>query len=323
MSNRAQTAIQAALETTHGTAVGASKLIFAHAEFPQEVPNVVDIRKEKNDFNAIHDSVVTHKHVPDWQFTIPALHFDEMPFWFHLWLEGNVNAGGVGPYSWVFDSEAAMLESATFEIGDGEAVLQVPYCMAKSWEITGAMGATPTPLTASCNLFGQKTDDKTTLTSTTPETAYVGGYGLAANTQLFIDDAHGDIGNTEWGTLASFKLSMDNAITPDFFGGDSLLFTSHGRAERHLEFEAVVDFDSTAESEFFNKFRFNTKRFIQLKNTGSGNDILTVNLATKLHAYPFSSDGPKRRVGLFGRAHLDLDLAYAWQVTVQNDSNSI
>lgn len=311
---------QAGIESTRFTAVGADRPIYKKAPIPDPARGREHIGQSRGNFVATFDTEETHEGPVKWTHEGPA-NFETLAWWFLLALRGGVSPSGAGPYTMTYASAETSddLDSASFEVTDGVGVFKLPGAMVRSWELSGKGGRGPTLVTAKFDLLAPQMESGITMTGDISDLDITGSYMLFKNTELYIDDAAGSIGTAAVGTLTEFSLKMDNALEPDFVGNNSGRYNAIDRGERYLEFMATLRFDSTAYDELQNHWESNDVRFLQLKNTGASNDLLTVNLATKLESFTFGEDGPTRRVALMGRSKYDPTLGYDWQVEIQND----
>lgn len=325
MSNTAETYFQAGIEATHGTPVAADRKIYALGSIPREGRQKEYVDQSRASYEQHYDAIETHSLVESWSLELPAVSFDDLPWWLQLAVKGGVTPTGAGPYTWTFNNASGSedLDSATFEAADNVGAFQLPYAMVRSWEMTGEGGSGPSPVGMTFDLMAQKLTAGHTMTAALSERDLRGSYMAFKNTELFIDDTAGGIGGTELdAALESFTLSQDNRLTPRFLGGGNGYYEAHGREKSYLEFVAVLLFNSDTYSEFQTNFQGNVGRYVQLKNTG-GNDVMTVNLYTKLETFEFDDDGPTRRVALMGRSLYDPTLGYGWQIEIDNDIASI
>lgn len=327
MSAIAETYWQAGIESTRGTPVAATRKLYAKAAIPTEERPKEFIGQARQSYVAHYDAVETHRHVPDIPFEFPALSFDDAIWWLLLAAKGGVAPTGAGPYVWTSNGMATSddLDSATLEVADGVSAFQIPFAMCKSWELSGKLGSGPSPISGKFNLMAQKLTAGHTMTAAIADRNLVGSYMAMKNTQVFLDTAAGSIGGTEIATaLEEISIKMDNKLEPRWTGsaagGD---YSYVNREERYLEVSAVLRMNATTYGYFTSVFQANALRYLQIKNTGAGNDLLTINLATKLETFEFPEDGTTRRVGIMGRSLYDPTLGYDWQIAVQNDIASL
>lgn len=329
MSNLAETRIQAGIETTPGTAVAADRIIYALAPVPEEVPGVEHVPQSRASYEQFYDMVETHRSIEGWTHEFEAVPFDDLVWWLQLAAKGGVTGvdqgAGSGPYLWTFDHTSGVddRDTATFEIADNVGAFQIPYGICASWEIAGEGGTGPSPVTASFELLGQKVIPAHTMTAALSDRDLRGNYMLFKNTQLFLDDTAAAIGGTEIPSLEAFSISMDNQLAPRFLGGDSGYYETHRFNKTFLEFSATFLFDADTYAEFQDKFQAGSSRYIQLKNTGSGNDLLTLDLHTKINTFEWPEDDGARQVAIMGQSIYDPTLGYGWQLAVQNDVQTL
>ncbi|MCL4867791.1 MAG: hypothetical protein KJ063_02385 [Anaerolineae bacterium] len=323
MSNTALTYWQAGIEATKGTAVAATRKPYTLGGVPQEKREKVYIDQGRQNFIANFDAVETHVLVDGFELQLPGSPFTDLPFWFQGGIKGGVAASGAGPYLWTFNDAAASddLASYTLEVNDTVGSFRLPYCMIKSWEMSGKGGSGPTLVDFKMELLAQRLTAGHTMTAAIADRDLRGQYMPFKNSQLFMDTTAGGIGTTEIAaSLEEWNIKVDNGIEPRFTGSASGgYFTTHRRGERYCEFSAVLLFNAATYAEFSTNFQANVGRFIQLKNTGAANNLFTFNLYSKPETFEFQDDGATRRVAIMGRSVYDPTLGYSFQTVVQND----
>lgn len=322
MSNVALTYWQAGLESTPGTPVAATRKIYETGEIPEEEAPKEYVEQARQSFIQNFDAVETHK-LLKWKMETPILNYNDVVFWNALALKGGVVPSGAGPYVRTYNGAATSddLKAATFEVTDGVGTFQIPYTLCDGFEIKGSGGNNKAGVvSAKWDLISQKLTPGHTMTAAIADRDLRGGFIPFAQTAFYLDDAHGDIGTTEIGTLMEFSIKGKNGMTPIFFGNDSGYFGAHTRAERHLEIMLKLKFDSTAYTEFQTNFRSNVGRYGQIKMT-NGTHTWLWNFYTKFETFKFPNDGPTRTVALMGKTIYDADLGYDWQSVLTNGTS--
>ena len=321
MSNVALTYWQAGIESTKGTPVAATRKTYTIGGIPKETRNKEHISQARQNFIANFDAVETHAIVDGFTLELPGSPFTDLPFWFQSGIKGAVTPTGAGPYVWTFNDAATSddLDAYTLEVNDGVGSFETPYTMVKSWEMSGKGGSGPSLVNFKMELMAQKLTAGITMTAAISDRDLRGQYMPFKNTQLFMDSTAGNIGTTGVAAaLEEFTIKVDNGLEPRFTGSASGgYYTTHRRAERYCEFTAILLFNSTTYSEFSTSFQANAGRFIQLKNTGAGNNLFTFNLYTKPETFEFNEDGAARRVAIMGRSIYDTTLGYSFRAVVQ------
>lgn len=327
MSAIAQTYWQAGIETTHGTPVAADRIIYELGPVPQETRAKEYIRQSRALYEENFEAVETHALVDSWAMKMPGVSFDDIVWWLQLAARGGVAAVGTDPYTWTFSGADATddLDSATFEVADGVGAFELPYALCKSWQIAGKGGNNSAGLvTGQFDLLAQKLTAQITMTPALSHRTLDGSYMAFKNTALYIDDTAGGIGTTEIdAALLEFSIKMDNKITLIFPGNDGGYFSAHRREKRYMEMMLILLFNADAYSEFHAHFQANDNRYVELVNTGSGDDSFTARMHTKFETFDFPEDGPTRKVALLGRSIYDATLGYGWWIQVQNNVASI
>lgn len=323
MSAGALTKFQLGFESTRGTAVAATRPLYMRGELPIEKRPPEYITQERGDFNEYHDSVQPMIHAEaklEGEFN-----YQEAPVWMCMALKGGLTPTGAGPYVWTADSESTSddLDSITLEGGDNVAAVEMPFGMCGSWEIAGADGKGPKVITHKMDLIGQKVVP-TTLTGAISALDQRGSYAHMTQAQVFVDTAAGSIGGTEWSNaLMAFSIKGDNKLSPNYTGGNSALFSSVDRDNRHIEVMIDLLLNATLYSAWQSSFQANALRFCRLKLTGSGDDYFQFDFATRFESFEWKRGNGTRRVVLLGKTLYDPDLGHAWECTVQNDIASL
>lgn len=324
MSNVATTYWQAGIESEGGTAVAATRKLYAKAGVPSEGRPKEHIQQSRNTWDEYYDAVETHAHVPSILFEHPAANFNTLPWWLKLAAKGGVSPTGSGPYIATYNSAGTTLDPATLEVRDETGSFQIPFAMCKSWEIAGKGGSGPSPVTAKFEFIGQKLTAGHTMTTGLSELDLRGHYMAFKNTKIYMDAAVGDIGDTEVAaSLEEFSIKCDNKLDPRFTGGNSGYYSKVNREHRHVVITATLLFNAAMYAQYSAQFQANAGRFIQLKNAGTVNDLFTFNIYSKIETFEFPEDKGTRRVAIMGRSIYDPTLGYSWQAAVQNDVATI
>lgn len=324
MSNVAETYFQAAIESTAGTGLAATRKLYPKADIPVEERLTEYIQQSRQSYIANHEAVETHV-IANWK-TEEVMNFEETIWYGLLAWKGGVTASGVGPYTWTYNGAATSddLDTATIEAADNVAAVEMNYGMIKSWEITGADGNGPKPVMFKADWLGSKVVD-TTMTAAISDRDIKGSYMLFKNTQVYLDATAGGIGTTEISNaLMSFSLKCDNKIQPDYPGGNSGIFTGHSRDRRFVEITIELLLDATTYTQFTSIYKNGTARFLQLKNTGASNDLWTFNAhVRRWHKAEWKQSGPSRRIVLMAQSVEDPTLGYDWQTVFTNDISAL
>ena len=325
MSSTALTYFQAGIESTRGTAVAATKKIHALGGLPKEENNLFHVQQSRANWIKNQDAISTHRGIPSWGLELPAVAYDVLPWWLHLCLQGNVSAAGGPVYTWTFNDATTTdtLESATFEADDDAESWQIPFCMVNSWELSGKGGSGMTPVSAKFDLIGQQLTGGHTMTGSLTDADHEGNYLAFKNADLYIDDTAGGIGTTKISAaLTEFSIKCANNLEPVWTGG-SQYYSHVERAERAIEFMAVLKFNATMLAEFKNKYQADTARYLQLAIPGSGNLDFDFTMHTVMNTYEFKDEGAERRVAIMGESIYDATLGYGGQIVIANDSNTL
>ena len=327
MSAISETYWQAGIESTPGTPVAADRIIYALGPVPKESRPKEYVRQSRASYAENFEAVETHRLVESWPMNLPAVSFDDIIWWMQLAARGGVAGVGTDPYTWTFQGaeSADDLDTATFEVADDVGAFELNYAMCKNWQITGKGGNNSAGvIQAQFNMMAQKLTPGITMTGALSHRNLDGSYMAFKNTAVYLDDTAGAIGSTELqAALLEFSLKMDNKIVPVFPGNSSGVFATHRRDKRYLELMLVLLFNSDTYTEFQTYFQANDNRYLELVNTGSGDDSFTLRAHTKFETFEFPEDGPTRKVALLGRSIYDPTLGYDWWMQIQNNVASI
>jgi hypothetical protein len=229
--------IQAALEVTRGTALAATRKVYAKGLMDKQI-NLITPDEDRGTFvNAYRSAIGTT--IADFP-ALGSCTFEDLAWWFQLALKGGV-AGvlrAVAAYDYTFVPSLAVddLKSATFEGGDDTQAYQFPYGMVDSFDIEGSLnnfwkfnakiiGADMKPQAFTAAL-GERAVEDVDMYLTKLAVGAAGAVPSAYMTGRFIH----------------FKLTVNNHLSRKFFA-DGVLPTigGIGRAEREITLEITFE----------------------------------------------------------------------------------
>lgn len=216
MSEASLTRFQAGIESTPGTAVAATRIIYVkEPSMPFEEDNTVQFGQSRPNFIANYDTAQTHRSAK-WSSTIDVS-FDDIHFWLQMAAKGGVTPTGTGPYTWTFNGAGSTddLNTMTLEAADDVMAVEVPYMLCTDWEISGSDGNGPGIIEAKMSWLGQKMEPAT-LTSALSDRDLAGTYALFKNANLYLDASAGNIGTTAAGNMMAFTFKVNNNIQPNY-----------------------------------------------------------------------------------------------------------
>ena len=194
--------------------------------------------------------------------------FEQILYLLHMGVLGNVTPSVVDTSArlWTFTpamTAAGVFDSFTIEYGDDVQAWETEFCLAKSVEISGAMGEA---MRMRGSIFGRKMTQTTFTASLTPPTVESIPMQEA---KLYIDAEDGTIGTTEKAsTLIAFTYTINTGLAPKRYGDGSIDFTSYAETFKGVELKATFAFNSAAEVQRA-LFDGETLRLIRIKAEGS------------------------------------------------------
>jgi hypothetical protein len=234
MGDRFFSQVQFGKESTHGTAVAATKRILGG----QVGPLSKDRAPVKIEENIGVRSAGYRKQIDQYlvkeSLSIPNGYFQILPMLFGCGLKGGVTAveqtTSQGDYLWDFTPSMAVSgtnapDSITLEKGDNVAAFEAEYVMLERIKISGkvAQGAEAAAVSIEADYFGRQW----TPTTFTAGIALPTLVGLNAKlTRLYLDSTWAGLGTTELaGLLRAFEVDILTGLHPTFSGSGDKFFT--------------------------------------------------------------------------------------------------
>ena len=233
MGSRFFTIVQYGKETTHGTAVAATKM------WPGQAMRVVTDSKPSypvEQFNVRMESRRGIVYERLYQNTLVSSHagFQQLLLPLGCGLKGGVTASeqtvGEGDYLWDLTPSLTgsnSPDSVTLEIGDDAQAWEVEYCMFNRISISGnvSQDGGEAPVSIEAEFFGRK------LATTT----FTGSLSLQSSTpmnakkaRLYVDSAWSGVGGTELSDLLrDFRVEILTGVHPSFAGSANDYFNAH------------------------------------------------------------------------------------------------
>jgi hypothetical protein len=301
--------VQAAIESTRGTDLPATRKVYAVAVGSLNRP----VLEPANSTGTFADDGSIAYGRGEVGFTMDAdLSYEDIPWWMKLALKGGVTGvtdGGSPPgftYTFVPTLTADDLNSITMEFGESGLSYAAHQVMVDEWQIAINPDDNPN-WRFSANCLGRDWLIE----------AYTGAISdraveniSAAGTKLYIDSA--TIGTTQvTGKFISATITGRNQIHYKGFGEDELWVAANKVGRGKMLFDAEITFEWDADGEFLNYRAANpgVRRFVRIEREGSiihttvkkrvridmhgfwttfspgdrnGNKIYTLNLSTRL-----------------------------------------
>jgi hypothetical protein len=265
--------IQAGLESTRGTNVAATRVVYAQgaASYERSLQTFVDTT---GTYEARRRTTYGRQSV-GMTFTDLAT-FEDLPWWFQLAIKGGVAGVGDGgspiAYAYTFVPSLATddLKSATVEFNHTGNVYESGQVMVNTWTLRGDSDSDDEPgwmFEAECMARDWATSTFTgALTDRTTEVI------KARGTKLYIDDAGGTIGTTQvTGRLISWSITGNNNVQMKAWAEDetSMAANKVSRGERTLDAQITLEFDSDAEFDDYRTAGAPVQKLVRLESEGS------------------------------------------------------
>jgi len=265
MGQRAFRKIQIGEEATKGTAVAASAALLG-ALTMKSSPTIHRPVEERGTLAEFSRSVKV-ANLAELTFEGDAT-FEQILYLLHMGVLGNVTPSTVDTSAklWTFTpamTGAGTFDSFTIEYGDDVQAWETEFCMARSIEISGAMGEA---MRMRGDIFGRKMTAVSFTGAISPPTVESIPTQKA---KLYIDDEDGTIGTTEKSsTLISFTYTINTGLAPKRYADGSIDFSSYAEMFKGVELRATFAFNSAAEAERV-LFDGETMRLIRIEAEGS------------------------------------------------------
>lgn len=264
--------LQAALESTRGTDLAATRKVYAQFT-PSYSRPLMDFMDTSGTFHARRRVGYAREKAGGTALDICT--YEDLPWWLSMGVKGGVSASGDGgtpvAYTYTFNPTIASddLKSATFEFGDSGNPYQISQMMVNSFTLRFDADNDSEPgWMIDVELIGR---DLTTTTFTGSLSDRSTEVILARGTKLYIDDAGGTIGSTQkTGSLIKASITVNNNIHFKAFAEDTTYVAANkvGRGQQTIDAQFSYEFDADTE---FAKFRSTdaAQRLIRLEQSGS------------------------------------------------------
>ena len=257
---------QAGIETVRGTAVAATRKVYAQIDYSFDKP-LAEFTDTSGTFAARRRVGFGRQRVGFAATDLAT--FEDLPWWFLLAIKGAVTPTGATAKAYNFLPSLSVddLAAITLQFNEPGNPYRSSQVMVNSWTLRGDTDADDEPgwmLEAemigrdfASNPFTAAIPDRTTEVI------------LARGTKLFIDEPAGVIGTTQvTGRLISWSITGNNSVHFKAFSEDIDAFAANkvGRGARMFDAQFVLEFDNDVE---FAKFRAATQRKIRLEREGT------------------------------------------------------
>jgi hypothetical protein len=262
---------QAGLETTRGTAVAATRKVYAQIEPTFEKP-LAFFSDTSGTFAARRRQTYGRQRV-SFSATDMAT-YEDLAWWMQMAIKGGVTGTGsasVG-YTYAFTPSLATddLKSMTLEFGEPGNPYEVDQVMVNSFTLRGDPDSdTEAAWMFEAEMMGRTLSTTTYTTSITDRTTEP---IVARGTKLYVDTTAAGIGGTQvTGKLINWSITGNNAIHFKAFAEDESAMAANkvGRGERTYDGEMTVEFDDDTGNLSFATLRAGTPIYIRLEREGS------------------------------------------------------
>lgn len=320
---------QAGFETTRGTAVAATRKVYAVIE-PSYEKSLAFFTDTSGTYSARRRKTYGRERV---SFSATDLAtFEDLAWWMQLAIKGGVtgvsDANTTPGYTYTFEPSETSddLKSMTLEFGESGNVYESDQVMCNSWTLRGDPDSDSEPAWMwEAELLGR------TITTS----SYTGSINdrttepiIARGTKLYVDTAYGSLGSTQLtGHLISWSVTGNNAIHFKAFAEDETAMAANkvGRGERTYDFEFTMEFDSDTTPAGFKDYRDGDEMFIRLLREGTVIDSvantkksLQIDMAGFISSISFGDRDGNMTVTMGVNCAYNADLAYDLKVTIKN-----
>jgi hypothetical protein len=251
-----QEKIQAGIEVTRGTAVAATRILNG-VWTPPNIDRPPVWSNVRNGSYVRRQKATYPRFMPTTNYSESAT-YEDMAWWLQMIAEGGVtgvtDGGSPAAYAYDFDPDLTTdtLKSFTAEVGVTGHVEDYAQVMVDTWQLRIAPDNANEPqwmLDVGLKMLGLPVAGTfASLTQRTTEEI------RAAGTKIFIDDAVGDIGDTQqtsWLIDASLSGAINRSFKPFVENVTGAAPNKTGRGERTLDAQLTVEFDDYDEYDDF------------------------------------------------------------------------
>lgn len=320
--------LQAGLEATRGTAVPATRKVYAErgtAWFEQTVAKEW-LAESMSSYVANYRHIVTEQSA---KLTVPFyVTAADLAWWGQLaWaasVTGVLSAATV--YTYTFNPIAGTgggvtadnLKTATFEAYSDVQGYQLPFCLLDKLELSWQRGQA---VRGTADLLAQQAIPQVITTGITDRTGLNAVAGTSA--KVFIDNAGGTPGTTPYNDVLSGKLTWTNAWETLIHNKGQLYYDDAAREPRSAEFELDLHFKDTAE---FAHLLDDAERIIRVEfdgpviagSTGNVPESIKMDFYGHYSTPGFGVSKAIRTLKLAGKTQFDTTAGFDWQVAIAN-----
>lgn len=277
MAVEAQKKTQYGLETVNGTAVAADTMLGMTCTLPEDDREVHVPRVEMGlRMTRYLDAAIVKRLEANGVGLEDSdgIYYQAFPLLFSSSIVGNItpSAGAGDDYTWTFpapNTGAEALDTFTLEHGDDAGGYEIPYCITKSWTITGDCDGGDANMSA--ELVGHFVD----------QTTMTGGLSLPTmtllqgkRTRVYVDSSWANLGNTELADcLVNWEVAFEGGGHAKHWGSANMEYDGHNQGEILGTCQLVLERNAAVRTEEAN-YRpaaggtTVTTRFVRVEVTG-------------------------------------------------------
>lgn len=316
---------QAGLESTRGTAVAATRKVYANIEPTYEKP-LSFFSDTSGTFTSRRRASYGRERI-SFSATDMAT-YEDIAWWLQMAIKGGVTGSGSAStgYTYAFQPSLSTddLKSMTLEFGEPGNPYKTDQVMINSWTLRGDPDNDAEPAWMfEAAMMGRSvatTSYTSSLTDRTTEPI------TARGTKIYVDTTAGGIGGTQLtGHLINWSLSGNNNIHYKAFAENETNYAANavGRGERMYDGEVTVEFDSDTTSLGWSKLRAGSPVYIRLEREGTTiattyKKKLTIDLAAYVSQISFGDREGNMTSTLQFQCFYDATLGFDLKATVIN-----
>lgn len=264
------THLQLGKETTPGTSVAATRMLFPDGTGMIDVDRMQSFQggnrgTRSNIVRATQMGIAVA--IPYRTASDVGVAFDELPI-YGSQLKGGVTGTGAGAdKAWAFapsQTGANAQEAYTIEVGDATQNYDVEYCQASAWRLSAERGGLTQ---GEIDWFGRQPTKATKTAVAATNSVKIPGYLWKVRFATAQSGLSGASDVTNF--LRSFNVEVQTGLTPQFYlDGNAYFGQSQESQPMGGTIELVVDSVAQAVTQFYDKAAADTIDFLQLKAIG-------------------------------------------------------
>lgn len=321
---------QAGLESTRGTAVAATRKVYAQIEPSYERP-LAWFTDTSGTYTSRRRASYGRERVMFSATDVAT--FEDLAWWFQLALKGGVTGSGTSGegYTYAFQPSLSTddLKSMTLEFGESGNPYEADQVMVDSWTLRGDPDNDAEPgYMFEASMMGRTVATTTYTSAITDRTTEV---ITARGTKLYVNTSAATIGTTQLsGYLINWSITGNNNLTYKAFAENETSAAANrvGRGERTFDGEVTVEFDSDTTAIGWSKLRNGSQLFLRLEREGSTiattyKKKLTLDMSAYVSGISFGDRDGNMTATITFNCGYDATLGYDFKATVINALSSL